>query len=491
MQEHTLDRNSSIVTMLTFVMILYGSLYPFAFRTPIDGIGPVATLLGSWADTPGRGDFLSNILLYMPLGFFARHALHRDVRAWGQTALVVLLGAALSASVELTQYYDEGRQTAATDFYSNTLGTLLGAVGARAIGTDLIRWSLARGKDNRVPLMLLATWLGYCLFPYVPTIDLHKYWNALKPVVLHPSLTVAEMFHQTITWLTVGILIEYVFGHRKSLAVFPVFFVFILVSKVLIIDTTLSVGEIAGGTLAVCLWYGLAIDAKMRLAVIAALMCFAVPIERLQPFDFEPQLRAFGWIPFYSFMHGSINIDTMSFFEKFFAYGSLIWILAESGVRVRSATLLVAVTLFVTSAIEIYLPDRSAEITDTLMALMIGGVIGLIRATWSSALKPSVPADLRSNGIKPTRVYAGGTTIQPGTTGREERATRRRPRPMYASALSSQRRTDEASRAILRARREQAAAARTDENQLIDASAQPEKTQEVERLHRPPLLRHA
>ena len=51
-------------------VILYGSLYPFEFRQPCTGLGPLRTLLDSWAQTPRRGDFAANILFYMPLGFF-------------------------------------------------------------------------------------------------------------------------------------------------------------------------------------------------------------------------------------------------------------------------------------------------------------------------------------------------------------------------------------------------------------------------------------
>src|ERR1051326_6774327 len=61
----------AIVTAGLAVIIAYGSLYPFEFSVPAAGPGPVQALLRTWANTPGRGDFLANVLLYMPLGFFA------------------------------------------------------------------------------------------------------------------------------------------------------------------------------------------------------------------------------------------------------------------------------------------------------------------------------------------------------------------------------------------------------------------------------------
>ena len=48
----------------------------------------------------------------------------------------------------------------------------------------------------------------YRLYPYVPTIDLHKYWDALKPVVFHPRPTGYDLFRYTAIWLTIGSLIE-------------------------------------------------------------------------------------------------------------------------------------------------------------------------------------------------------------------------------------------------------------------------------------------
>ncbi|MBV9153781.1 MAG: hypothetical protein JO204_18600, partial [Alphaproteobacteria bacterium] len=60
----------AIITIGLALVIAYGSLYPFDFYVPGTGPGPVQALLKSWEDTPGRGDFLANLLLYMPLGFF-------------------------------------------------------------------------------------------------------------------------------------------------------------------------------------------------------------------------------------------------------------------------------------------------------------------------------------------------------------------------------------------------------------------------------------
>jgi hypothetical protein len=155
----------------------------------------------------------------------------------------------------------------------------------------------------------------------------------------------------------------------------------VLSAKVVIIGKTLSAAEIAGAATALVVWLLLAISVSARIRVIAtALLLSAYTVaERLEPFQFSAYGRAFGWIPFRSFLYGSVEVNITSFLEKAFLYGALIWLLDNSGLRSGVSTILVAILLFATSWTEIYLPGRSAEITDALMALLIGAIIAAIK----------------------------------------------------------------------------------------------------------------
>jgi len=71
-----------IATIIMAAVILYGSFYPFDFRIPANGIGPVATFIASISERPGRGDFIANILLYLPFGsFFVQSSSSWTIRA--------------------------------------------------------------------------------------------------------------------------------------------------------------------------------------------------------------------------------------------------------------------------------------------------------------------------------------------------------------------------------------------------------------------------
>src|SRR5437764_6926653 len=342
------SRQYAAVTLGMALVIAYGSLYPFNFSVPVAGPGPVRALLATWANRPGRGDFLSNILLYTPLGFFGALTFADRLRPVMRFLATMLLGAILSVSMELTQYYDVGRDTQAVDAYANVLGTAIGALAGVIIGGPR-HWGLVSAiAIHRIPALLVAAWGAYRLYPFVPTIDLHKYWNTIRPLILSPSLSSYNLFRHTAIWLTIFTLLSKITAEQRLLIV-PLFASVVLFSKILIISASLSVAEVAGAVVAYLIW--LIFYSNRRTYVVMVLVLFAATViaQRLEPFQFADHQVPFGWIPFRSFMYGSIDVDVLSFLEKFFLYGGLIWLLAESGISRRSATGMVAGTLFATS----------------------------------------------------------------------------------------------------------------------------------------------
>src|SRR5262249_16463284 len=63
--------------------------------------------------------------------------------------------------------------------------------------------------------------------------------------------------------------------------------------------------------------------------------------------------------------------------QKFFLFGSSIWLVAKAGLPLCLSIIVMAMVLFTTSYTDVYLPNRTAEITDTVMALLIGALFAL------------------------------------------------------------------------------------------------------------------
>ena len=230
------------------------------------------------------------------------------------------------------------------------------------------------------PMMLIGAWLAYRLYPYVPTIDLHKYWRAVRPIFFGPEVTVYDLFRQTAIWLTLCTLIDAAVRGRRSFRLMLLFGAMVFCAKVVIIDTTVRLAELDGYGIALAAWLlSRRLPPRARAGIVGIAIGLYAFAARLEPFDFQSEARAFGWIPFYSFMFGSILVDTLAFLEKFFLYGGTLYLLGiASGGRRWAVAIFVALMLLATSWLETYLPGRSAEITDATMALIIALIFALL-----------------------------------------------------------------------------------------------------------------
>ena len=110
-------------------------------------------------------------------------------------------------------------------------------------------------------------------------------------------------------------------------------------------------------------------------------------------------------------MQGSIDLDVQSFFEKFFLYGGLIWLLAQAGMALRLASSAVAALLLATSGIEMYIPGRSAEITDAIFALIIGAFIQGVEAGTHQTMRMPGLAIVTISDIKRRFAIARGVPL--------------------------------------------------------------------------------
>ena len=360
----------ALIVAVVIVVIIYGSLFPFQFHDNPYSIGPLHALIESWRTPTGRGDVIANLLLYFPFGLFAVPSL-RHLPRIARFMLVVLAGSALSVSMELTQFYEFDRFSALADVYADTAGVLLGA----ATSVFLFRkrpWAQI-GRVERRPfvILLLSCWLGYRLFPYAPTIDLHKYWTSVKPLIFSPSLPPLDLYRHTVIWLVAALLLEALLGVVRSRMALPLLFISVLLARVLIVDAVLSPAEVLGGVIAVPVWN--AVLSRMRIGALLVAISFVgvVVIQALEPFQFSSAARPFGWIPFFGFLQGSVEVNIRSFLEKAFTYGALIWLMTRAGCKLMVAAVLGGALVLGLHLSQIFLPGRSAEITDVIMLLIL------------------------------------------------------------------------------------------------------------------------
>jgi VanZ family protein len=372
-----IDQRFALITAAFVLVIVYGSLFPFHFRGNPDANGPIRALIDTWRGPFGRGDFLANVLLYLPLGLFCARSLpHFPFVA--RISVVILGGTALSACMELLQFYDEGRVSSLSDVYANAIGVAAGSVASGILFRGTLRWRAWTINRRPFVILLLASWLGYRLFPFLPVIDLHKYWAAVKPLVISPVLSPLGLYRHAVVWLVVGLLVESLVGIARSRLLLPLLVTLVLLGRILILDAFLSPAEVAGALLAVAAWHVFLSRLEGRAKVIAALFAGAVAIDALEPFQFSARMRPFGWVPFQGFINGSLEVNIRSFFEKVFAYGALIWLIARAGSSLTVAVILSSGLVMSLRMSQVFLPGRSAEITDLIMLLLVAAVMNIM-----------------------------------------------------------------------------------------------------------------
>jgi VanZ family protein len=360
-----LDLRSAAIALLLLALVLYGSLYPFLFYSSDVPGGPLVAFWAPVHEPLDRGDVISNILIYLPLGFFAVRCFPRRP-ALVRFAMVALSGTVLAISIELTQFYDVGRDPSVVDAAANAAGATIGA----AAGVLIRRIS--------GPMLLLAAWLGARSIPFFPSLNVHKWALALRPVFVTPYLEPLQFLSYFALWLAAAALLEAIFRERRGRPALIVAILLVFVARIVVIDLSLSVSEVAGAAAAGILWTGVLWRLESRGAIVCALFIAFVTLDALRPFHFEHARRAFGWLPFRSFIDGPRESGSRTFLEKTFIYGGLVWLMRRAGLSLAIATLATFALVFTLRLIQTYLPGRSAEITDPAMVLIFAGFLAFL-----------------------------------------------------------------------------------------------------------------
>src|SRR5215510_10631116 len=223
--------------VVVLALIVYGSLYPFNFKPDaIQGGVLEAMRQLSWARA-GRGDRISNVLLYLPLGFCLFIWLDVRLRRGPAMVLGVALGTLLSLVIEVAQVYISSRVPSLTDLTLNSAGTLMGAAGGLAWGalSRLMHLPTRAEKSGRDPgaVVVLVAWLLWRFAPFVPQLDLGKLKAALRPL-FHPQIDPVAVFVFLTCWLVVNQAVAALTSRARRLEFLLLLIAAVLVGRLLV-----------------------------------------------------------------------------------------------------------------------------------------------------------------------------------------------------------------------------------------------------------------
>jgi glycopeptide antibiotics resistance protein len=369
---------------LLVLIILYGSLFPFDFRAaggPLVAIDHL--LLHAWTpESLSFANVVSNVLLYVPLGFALTCATVSRVGRGRALVLATALGALLSVSVELAQHFLPSRVTDLPDVITNTTGTVLGGV----VGAlSWHRGQSLRGGSLRVAdpiaFMLAGTWIVGLLWPFAPTLDVDHVKNALEPLLLHFNVVPIEVLRHGTGWLAFAVLLQAAIPGRLSRTFALTAMLIGPFAGLALLGGTINPSSVLGAWLAVVAWLAVSRRSTTAIACVLAILLTATMLGvGLAPHAFAETSRSFDWIPFRDYVDSSILGASSAFLGKVFLFGSAVWAIARTGLGVPLAGAMVAILLLAIAWAQMHLPGQPPGITDAMIALCATLAMQFVRA---------------------------------------------------------------------------------------------------------------
>lgn len=355
-------------------LIVYGSLYPWQFHSFAGS--PLPVLLNSTQLVLDRfivRDIAVNVILYVPLGASACIVFRRSRFFW---LFAVLLGTALSIVIELAQVYTPTRRPSLMDVVCNTCGAALGAVLVGFFELHKARPQSGAHPGGRAATALLLLGATFLLFPLFPALSQTALYQKLRVISHFPVMEAVTILSFATIWFAAGRL-----GLKAWPAARPWWLsatILLLPAQLFIVERQPRPAELIGalsGTAAFALW-----GRRNQTALWFAWAFFLVLLLRgLAPFRPGPVMQAFTWAPFGAALEMEWQPAVSILLQKVFWYFGAAWILHDAGVRWLMATMVTAGFLTAIEIAQMWLPGRSPEITDPLLAIMGGVVLWVLR----------------------------------------------------------------------------------------------------------------
>lgn len=397
------------ILLAVIALILYGSLYPWRFHPILLSGDPLLILLHSWPETMDRftyRDAAVNLTLYVPFGVFCFLSIRAPRSAAIRGAMTLAAAALLSSSIEMTQLFDAGRVCSLFDVACNTVGAGAGAAIAAtfpgAISEAVSEIEAAGAFRLSGVVALLYLFAGYQLFPFFPAFSLYALRAKLAVLAGSGAWSARDLCEGLSGWLALSALVESLAGRKRFLPIVALALLLVPL-KLLISSRTMTASEFVGALSGVACWMMLRILPRRPAKLAAALLAVAALIVAgLAPFRFTGHRQAFLWVPFLALLQTPWESAFVILLGKSFLYGSAVWLFHQSG-RGQSgrgwllSSALVALPLAGIEAAQVYLPGRTPESTDPLLAILLGCGLMLLERPGTVTTRPPALAERRGN----------------------------------------------------------------------------------------------
>lgn len=360
------------IFIIVTLLIVYGSLFPFSFEAKNLSTINWWDWLFSFEARTTRGDILGNVLLFIPFGFFGALGFSHTDPAINRryNFILILAGFAFAVLLQGLQLFLPSRVSTAGDAWANTTGLLLGIILMRVLASSRVaRWfnSDEPTQTLTVPVILVACWLGYHWFPFIPSFDWLQIKFSFKPLSHWHLITPYQLVDQFLAWLMFWYFLDKLVPRQLSayhrLAIIGV----IMIVQILLVRNLMSLNSFIASVTAVFVFQFAGSKIK---SYWAALLLFWLLFRSWYPFSLNDS-ATIHWIPFASYLSGSLWINSYQVFENLFFYGASFYLLNRWLHNWMWACGLLTGWLLIVELGQIWIGARAAEFTDPLIAFFL------------------------------------------------------------------------------------------------------------------------
>ncbi len=373
------NRSARWLLAVVAFLIVYGSLFPFNFGGLDFGTPRELFSRLTFARTT-RSDIAINLLLYIPFGACLVWTLTSRLGAALAVLVAVCAGGALSLLIELLQLFETRRVASLGDVMLNTGGSLVGAIVAATLLASRDRLGLpGLGALARspAPAALVLLWLAARLLPFAPALDPAKWRRALEPLGAVFDLSWASL-RWAVPYVVIGEALRATVQRGNGMLALALVALIVFAGQVLVVGRAIVPAEVAGMLAALVLTGIGNFLPRRQVALLASLAIAAMLIaEGLVPFTPRLEPWQFRWVPFEGALRRLFGTGLVALFHDCFQYGALIWLLCRSGMRIVAATLLATGFVLTVEVLQGFLPGRTGDVTDPLIALAMGALMAL------------------------------------------------------------------------------------------------------------------
>ncbi len=380
------NRFPVLIGLIYAAALIYGTLYPFSGWQVTPGFWQDFSQ-SLWPRYLTRTDIITNLLVYIPLGFLITASALYRMASPPAVALAVVYGLALSLSLELVQMFLPERIASLMDVSLNGMGSAIGALIAVGLSK---RTNLGQrlhslgyrlflpGHKTEIGLVVLALWCMAQLLPLVPSLDVANLKHGLKPIYLVltgerafvPTTMVAALLE---VWLVAIIMTQVMQPDLRRRLMVALFVASVFALKVLIVIRALTLETVVGGALGLALASYQSVTLRRQFAPPGAwLVLLLILVNQLYWTDGAAG-HSFNWIPFRGQMLNLIGF--VDLIESAWPYAALAYLAITAGqpttkIQLLSFTVVIAAAAFFLEVVQRWLPGRYPDITDTLLAVL-------------------------------------------------------------------------------------------------------------------------